>query len=239
MRLYISSGSHVDDVEDRIAEIIDHLGSPDVVFGEGGEASLVEQLITIVYLFPRAPLIALAAAIQIFLILYILGTIVSILTRGVKGQDTDIMQQIASKYDAEICEIDSIHTARPVYDRPILWGIANWIPIIGLTIALSLDTHLLIVTATLITIAYLLLHTMLYLVNEQREDRMAETIQSRAKDVESACVVLGEAHHAGVGKRLIQSDRIDVLNLIPDNPDLMTLFNIYIWDFIDSVRDKI
>ncbi|TKX79917.1 hypothetical protein [Halorubrum sp. SD626R] len=239
MRLYISSGAHVDEVDERIVEITDHLEAPDMVFGEGGEASLIKQSITIAYLFPRAPLIALAAAIQVILILGFFGRIVSIVTGGTKGKDTEIMERIASKYNAKICEIDSIHTARPVYDRPILWGLANWIPTIGLIVALVLDAQPLSVVIVSLLIGYILLHTMLYLVNSKREEKMAETVQSRVENVETACVVLGESHHVGVGKRLIDSGKIDVLNPIPDDLGLLAKCNIYVWGVIDSARDRL
>ncbi|WP_139835108.1 hypothetical protein [Halorubrum ezzemoulense] len=68
---------------------------------------------------------------------------------------------------------------------------------------------------------------------------MAETVQSRVGNVETACVVLGESHHIGVGKKLIDSDRIDVLNPTPDDLGLLAKFNIYVWDFIDSARDRL
>lgn len=241
MRLYISSGTHIDEVEGRVAEITDQIGTPDVVFGEGGEASLLGQAITILYLLPRAPLIALAAVIQIFLILPVSGGIVSIVTGGTKGRDTDIMQQIAFEYGAEIYEVDPVHTARPVYDRPILWGLANWIPTITLPVALSQDIPFPTVTIRSIVwlsvIGYVLFYIMLCIVNAKRENGMAGTIRSRIEDVETACVVLGESHHAGVGERLVDSDGIDVLNPVPDDMEFFTRFNIYCWKFTDLVRN--
>jgi len=243
MRLYISSGTHIDEVEGRVSEIANQLEDPEVVFGEGGEASLIEQAITIAYLLPRAPLIALVAAFQVFFVLTLLGGIASVLTGGTKGRDTAIMQLIASKYDAKICEIDSVHTARPVYERPVLWGLVNWIPIIILPVAFSRVVPLPIVAirsvAWLAVIGFVLFYIMLCIVNVQREDGMAETIQSRTTNVETACVVLGETHHIGIGKRLVGSNSIDVLNPTPDDIGLFTRFNLYSWNLINFVRNRV
>lgn len=79
---------------------------------------------------------------------------------------------------------------------------------------------------------------MLYVVNEQREDAMAATIRSCVDDVDTSCVVLGEAHHVGVGKRLASHEGIDVLNPTPTNPDWTTRIGRHIWVFFDSIRDN-
>jgi len=241
MRLYISSGTHVGDVAERVAAINDKLEAPEVVFGEGGGVSLGGQARALAYLFPRAPLIALAAASQVFVILQLGGWVGSILTDGAKGRDLDIMQQIASEYDAEISEIDSVHTAQPVYDRPILWGLANWLPVVGLPgwFELSEPLSIAVIQAGLwlLLVGFVLFYIMLYMVNEQREDAMAELIRARAGDVDTACVVLGETHHVGVGKRLAGSDEVDVLNPTPADMGWLTRFNLYSWRLADRLRE--
>lgn len=61
MELYISSGSHLDDIESRIRKIEQALEEPDVVFAEGGEPiGNLEQLKLIMILLPRVPLFATA-----------------------------------------------------------------------------------------------------------------------------------------------------------------------------------
>jgi len=240
MRVYISSGTHVGDVADRVAEINDHLDTPEMVFGEGGGASLRGQARVLTYLFPRAPLIALAAALQVFVILPVGGWLGSILTRGSKGRDLDIMRQIASEYDAEISEIDPVHTAQPVYDRPILWGLPNWLPVVALPV-LFLQSNPVSIAAIqaiqwLALIGFILFYIMLAVVNTQREDAMASTIRSRTGDVDTACVVLGESHHIGVGKRLVNAEDVDVLNPTPAGMSWLTRFNLYSWKVVDRLR---
>lgn len=240
MRVYISSGTHVGNVADRVGEIKKQLESPEVVFGEGGGASQRGQARALVLLFPRAPLIALAAALQVFVFLPLGGWVWSALTGGSKGRDLDIMQQIASEYDAEISEIDPVPTAQPVHDRPLLWSVVNWLPAVGLPVLLVPSNPLQFAVAhsllRFVLIGYVLLFVVLYLVNERREDAMAAMIRKRASDVDTACVVLGEAHHAGVGKRLADTEGIDVLNPTPVDMGLLARFILYIWKLADRLR---
>jgi len=240
MQVYISSGTHVSGVEDRVAEISDQLEAPDIVFGEGGKATLLEQVQAIVYLFPRAPLVSAAAALQVFVIYPIGGWLASVVTKGRKGRDVTVMQQISSKYEAPICEIDTVHTAHPVYQRPIVWGVANWLPLFGLPAVFTQSSSLLIAAIQsvlwLTLIGYLLFYIMLYLANTKREDMMATTIRSHASDVETACIVLGETHHVGIGRRLSGSDKIDIINPTPANMGVLTRFNLYSWKLADRLR---
>lgn len=143
--------------------------------------------------------------------MYSSQSVLSVLTGGSKGRDLDIMQQTASEYDAEISEIDPAPTAQPVYDRALLWGTVNWLPAVGLPVLLIPSNPLQFAVAhslvRFVLIGYALLFVVLYLVNERREDAMAAMIRKRVSDVDTACVVLGEAHHAGVGNRL--ADTVD------------------------------
>lgn len=240
MRVYISSGTHIGDVADRVTEINDHLNTPEMVFGEGGGASLHGQARVLIYLFPRAPLIALAAALQVFVILPVGGWLWSILTRGSKGRDLDIMHQIASEYDAEISEIDPVHTAQPVYDRPLLWGMANWLPLVLLSGGFTMSEPLSIAAVKtgiwLSGIGFVLFYIMLSIVNKRREDAMAATICRYTGDVDTACVVLGESHHVGVGKRLVDAEEVNVLNPTPAEMSWLTRFNLYNWKLVDRLR---
>jgi hypothetical protein len=242
MRVYISSGTHVGDVAERVDAINDQLEAPEVVFGEGGEASLRGQARALAFLFPRAPLIALAATLQVFMFMPLGGLLGSVLTDGSKGRDLDIMQQIASEYDAEISEIDPVHTAQPVYDRPLLWGMANWLPVVILSGGFTLSEPPLITAVKtgiwLAGIGFVLFYIMLGVVNTQREDAMAATIRRRTGDVDTACVVLGESHHLGVGKRLVDGEDVNVLNPTPADMSWLTRFNLYSWKLIDWIRSR-
>ena len=242
MWVYISSGTHVGDVAERVDAINHQLEAPEVVFGEGGEASLRGQAHALAFLFPRAPLIALAATLQVFVFMPLGELLGSVLTDGSKGRDLDIMQQIASEYDAEISEIDPVHTAQPVYDRPLLWGMANWLPVVILSRGFALSEPLSISAVKtgiwLVGIGFVMFYIMLGVVNKRREDAMAVTIRRRNSDVDIACVVLGESHHVGVGRRLVDVKGVDILNPTPANMGWLTRFNLYSWKLIDRFRGE-
>lgn len=239
MQVFISSGTHIDEVRRRVDTINRHLESPDVVFGEAAEAIQTEQIREIAHLFPRAPLIALGAAIQVLLVYPIGGLILSIVSRGSKGRDKAVMQRIKTEHGAEIQEIDLVHPALPVYESPLEWAVVNWIPLVAVPLFASryysLFDTIHISTLVLLLPAFVLFLIMLYVVNFRREDAMASSILSRTDDVDSACIVLGEAHHWGVGERLISHEEIDVINPTPMNPDWSTKLGRYIWKLFDRI----
>ena len=156
MQVFISSGTHIDEVDRRVDAINQHLESPDVVFGEAGEATQTGQIREIAYLFPRAPLISLGAAFQVLLIYPVGGLILSMVSGGSKGRDKDIMQQIKNEHGAEIQEIDLLHPALPVYENPLRWAFFNWGSLVAVPLfasryyplfdALYISTLVLIVT---------------------------------------------------------------------------------------------
>jgi hypothetical protein len=152
------------------------------------------------------------------------------------------MQRIASEYDAEISEIDLVHTAQPVYDRPLLWGVANWLPAVSFPVLLLRTNPLQLAVAhsllRFVLIGYILLFIMLYVVNEQREDTMAAMIQRRTSNVDTACVVLGGTHHVGVGKRLANVEGVDIINPTPSDMGWLTRFNLYSWRLMDKIRNQ-
>lgn len=239
MQVFISSGTHIDEVDRRVDAINQHLESPDVVFSEAGEATQTGQIREIARLFPRAPLISLGAAFLVLLIYPIGGLILSVVSRGSKGRDKDIMQRIKNKHGAKIQEIDLVHPALPVYENPLQWAVLNWGSLVTVPLVASryysLFGTIYISTLTLLVITFVLFIIMLYLVNSRREDAMANSILSWTEDVDSACIVLGEAHHWGVGERLVSNEKIDVINPTPTNPDWSTKISRYIWKLLDRI----
>ena len=240
MEVFISSGTHIDEVSGRVNAINQHLESPGVVFGEAGEATLTEQIREIAHLFPRAPLISLGAAFLVLVAYPIGGLILSIVSGGSKGRDKDIMQRIKNEHGAEIQEIDLVHPALPIYENPLRWAFLNWGPLVAVPLFASRYYSLLgtiyISTLVLLMTTLVLFIIMLYFVNSRREDAMAGTIQSHTEDVDSACIVLGEGHHWGVGERLVSHEGIDVINPTPMNPDWSTKLGRYIWKLFDQIR---
>jgi hypothetical protein len=241
MQVYISSGSHIDEVTGRVEAINHHLDSPEIVFGEAGEATTTGQIRAIIDLFPKAPLIALGAGFLVLIAYPIGGLILSVFSRGSKGRDIDIMQRIKSQHGAEIREIDIVHPALPIHENPRWWAVLNWLPLIAVPVLASRVYPPLgaIYASVLVLLMFtlVLFLIMLYFVNTQREDAMADIIQSHVGDVDSACIILGEAHHWGVGERLVSHDGVDVINPTPTDPDLTTLLGRNLWGFFDSIRD--
>lgn len=239
MQVYISSGTHIDEVTERVDSINRHLDSPDIVFAEAGEATSTGQLRAIIGLFPRAPLISLGAAFLIFFAYPIGGFFLSLFSGGTKGRDKNIMNQIKNEHNAEIKEIDSAYTARPVYDNPWLWAILNWGPLLFVPLLASQRyskfSTIYFSILILLMITLLLFMLMLYLVNSRRETEMAEVVKSHVEDVNTACIVIGEAHHWGVGERLLSHDDISVINPTPLDPDYTTLFGRKIWKLFDKI----
>lgn len=216
MDVYISSGKHIDNVSKRVAMINQHLDSPDVVFAEGGKSDTVKILRRIGRMAPVAPLIALVAFIHLIIVMRFFGWVVAIVTRGKFGQDREIMRRIAYQHGTNIQEIDTFDSATPVYENSTLFGILNWGSIIYIPIVIwssfpsfggtVLSGLLLLLSGVVLLLA------MLYLVNQDREERMVTEILSEADTVESACIVIGKGHHPGVEKQLVSHNGIYVIN---------------------------
>jgi len=215
MRVYISSGSHITRVEKRVDVINQHLDSPEIVFAEGAESDTRKILKRTGRPLPIAPLITVAAFVHIFIYIRFFARIMAIVTCGKIGPDKDVMRTVADHPETTIQEIDTFYSAMPVHEHP-KWGIINW----GALILVStmawwfFDTLFGVILAVVIVliIGFVLLKLMLNEINENREDRMVTEILSEADTVESACIVIGEDHHPGVGKRLQSYNDIDVIN---------------------------
>lgn len=239
MRVYFSSGTHVDDISGRINKINQEIESPDIVFGEGAGSSPVAQLKNIGKIALLTPLIGIIAFTQIFIILKLRGRLLSKATDGNKGSDKEIMEKIADQYGARKREIDTVSPATPIYQSPVKWIIVNW-GILASIIAVAwwsdYSMNLILGSVGVILMSgYILLHTLLYLVNRKRENAMAHEIESKSNDVDAACIVLGEVHHFGVGTRLSAQDGIDVINPSPSNPDWSTRLVRQVWKILDSI----
>lgn len=225
MKVYISSGKHIDNVSKRVDAINQHLDSPDVVFGEGGESDMVEMLRHISRVAPVAPLIALVAFIHLFIIMRLFGEIVAIVTRGKLGQDREIMRRVADQHGATIQEIDTFYSATPIHTYPILFGTLNWGAIILIPVGVwrffpSFEGVVLLGLLLLLS-GGLLLFAMLYQINEDRENRMVAEILSEADTLESACIVIGKGHRSGIEKQLVSHNEIKVIN--PTQTNINTL----------------
>jgi hypothetical protein len=215
MRVYISSGKHVGQVSKRVNTINQHLESPDVVFTESGDVGIVDEFKSIARTVPVAPLIAFASVLHLFICIRLFGWVAAVVTQGRLGKDRIITQRIAGQHEATIREIDTFYSATPIFQNPILWGIANWgVLVLAPTILwiFSIPFRKIILTGILLLSGFILLSAMLDVVNEDREKRMVTEILSEADITDSACVVIGKNHHSGVGKRLISHKDIDVIN---------------------------
>ena len=221
MQVYISSGKHIDNVTKRVDAINQHLDSPEVVFGEGGESDTIETLRRTVRIAPVAPLIAFVAFIHLFIVMRFIGGIVAIASRGEFGQDRVIMRKVADQHGATIQEIDTFYSAAPIDEHPISFGLLNWgtiilIPTIFWRLFPSIG-GVLLSGLLLLLIGVILLFAMLYQINEEREKRMVDEILSEANTVDSACIVIGKGQHQGVETGLESHDEVEVINRTQTN----------------------
>ncbi|WP_200532219.1 hypothetical protein [Halorubrum sp. LN27] len=126
MEVWISSGTHVDSIAERENEIKKQFASPDIIFGEGAEKSTAqEQLESILKITPIAPLLAAAVTFHIYISVELRGWIKSKISDGKSGRDTEIIQNIVSRYNIEWHEIDNEPLGKYIYTNSITWGILN------------------------------------------------------------------------------------------------------------------
>lgn len=227
MEVWISSGMHVDSIVEREKRIDEKFDNPDVVFAEGAEKSTGRnQFISILKIIPNAPLLAAAVVVQIYLVVEAYGMIMSIVTDGKRGRDVDIVRNLTSRHDIERREIDNEPLSQYVHNYPITWGIANWGSLLVIT-ALWWPSPItawkvILYGAILLLAGYLMLVILLAVANHAREETMARVISDESRKHDQAVVVLGEAHHQGVGRRLLEDSDINVLNPEPENLDWRT-----------------
>lgn len=236
MDIWISSGTHVDDIAERVERIEERLGDPDVVFAEGSEKSTErDQLVSILRIIPYAPLLAIAVISQIYVNVELRGEIKSRITDGESGRDVDIVRSLTSRHDIEPREIDKEPLGQHV-NQPIVWGIVNWGALLAITYfgwsslpavrnVIQSSTELLAVGDIVfigflaIAVGYFFLLVLLAVANYPREEAMAEVISDESGKYDRAVVVLGEGHHPGVGSRLTDEPGINVINPEPKDLD--------------------
>lgn len=235
MELYISSGSHLDDIESRIRKIEQALEEPDVVFAEGGEPiGNLEQLKLIIILFPRVPLFATAIFSYIYILLGVFGWLISNITGGEKGSDKEIARKIASRYDIEIEEVDQAPLYQPVYDYPVTWFVFSWGAVIVAAYLFFPGFHIGIEVIgfifVLLLVGYIHIAIMIIQSNKSREKVMTEIVTSESDSYDSACLIIGEGHHPGVGSKLETVSSVNVINPYPKNMNVLARIVLNILD---------
>lgn len=237
MDIWISSGTHVDNIAEREERIEKQFDSPDVVFAEGAEKSTErEQLRSILEIIPSAPLLAAAVIVHIYITVEIHGKIRSKVSGGKSGRDVEIVRNLTSHHNIEWHEIDNEPLGKYIHTNATIWGILNWGSLFGIS-ALMWPSPLTVWNAiqygsVLLMTGYILLIGLLAVANHAREEEMTEVITDESGKHDRAVVVLGEAHHHGVGKRLTDEPELNVLNPKPDDLDwgtrvVLQLFNKY------------
>lgn len=222
MDIWISSGTHVDTIAEREKQIEEQLGDPDVVFAEGAGKSIErDQLASILKITPCAPLLAVAVIVHIYISIEIRGKIKSVVTNGESGRDVEIVHNLTSRHNIERKEIDNEPLEQYIYNHPIVWGIVNWGPLLGITYfgwSSPLTVwNVILYGGGLLAVGYILLIALLVVANYAREETMAEVISDESRNYDRAVVVLGEGHHPGVGSRLTDEPGLNVINPEPRN----------------------
>ncbi|TKX67461.1 MULTISPECIES: hypothetical protein [Halorubrum] len=135
-----------------------------------------------------------------------------------------MVEDLTSRHDIEWCEIDNEPLGEYIYSRVIFWGIVNWASLFGITIFMWPSTptlwNAIQYSAVLLLTGYILLISLLAVANYAREETTAEVIGSYSRKYDQAVVVIGEAHHLGVGRRLTEKSELNVMNPEPVNLDL-------------------
>lgn len=237
MEVWISSGTHVDSIAEREEQIEEQFENLDVIFGEGAEKSTGnEQIKSILAIAPIAPLIAAAVISHIYISIGLRGRIKSRTSNGNTGRDREIIRNIASRHDIDWHEIDNEPLGKYIYANAVIWGILNWGSLLGITVftwpsPLTVWNTVIYVSMLLLA-GFLLFIGLLAIANHAREEAMSEVIINQSEKHDRAVVILGEAHHPGVGKRLRNEPEVGVINPAPENLDwgtrvMLQIFNTY------------
>jgi hypothetical protein len=242
MDVWISSGTHVDSIFEREERINEQFESPDVIFAEGAEKIPDrEQLVSILGIAPVAPLIAAAVIFHIYISVEARGIIKLKITGGESGRDVKIVQNLTSRHDIEWHEIDNERLGQYIRTDAISWGIINWGSLLGITILvwpspLSLWNTIKYGTVLLLA-GYILFIGLLAVANHAREETMTNVITNKSKKYDQAIVVLGEAHHPGIGRRLSDESKLNVLNPEPEGLDWGTRVILRIFERYDRIKE--
>lgn len=243
MDVWISSGTHVDDIAEREDRIEEQFGKPDVVFAEGAEKSTDrEQLISILRIIPYAPVLAAAVIVHIYVTIELHGKIKSIVTDGENGRDVDIVRNLTSRHGIDRREIDNEPLGQYIHNHPLIWGIANWGALLGVTYSRwpsPLTVWNVIQYGTgLLLVGYILLFVLLAVANYAREETMTEVISNDSGKHDRAVVILGEAHHPGVGERLADESGLNVINPEPEDLRWQTRVILPVFRKYDQLKGR-
>lgn len=219
MRVYIDSGAHVDsNLMERIREIERALERPELIFYEGDSSAFnTEAVRHILGVSLIAPLIGIAAIIQVYLVTELLGKIYSILGGESRGRDSELVQELKKRHNIESQEVDQglfpfIYT----YRGPL--ASFNW-ALLTIIYFVRWPVHPLVLVLVL---GYLLLLVVLGIANPSRNRHMADAISEASSKYDNVCLVTGEAHHKQVGQLLEERDGIEVVNPTPVNYQFST-----------------
>lgn len=241
MNVWISSGTHVDNIAERKSQIKNQLVDPEIIFAEGAEKSTNrEQLKSILVIIPVAPLLAAAIAVHIYIAIEIQGKLRSAITGGESGRDVELMRYLSEHYDIEWREIDKEPLGQYVQDHPIVWGITNWGSLFAVTILLlpfqPTVWNIIKYISFLLLIGYIFLICLLAIANYAREETMAQIIANESSKYDRSVVILGEAHHPGVGRRLSRKPRVNIVNPDPKDLDWATQVILRIFSAYDRIK---
>lgn len=241
MRLYIASGTHVDNnIEDRICSIEANIGAPNVVFYEGDRSNFSKPAIrNNLSILPVAPPFAAAVWIQIYLFVEIFGRIVSTIGGNSSGRDQDVVDKLKEKYDIDTIEVD-MDLTKFVHENWLLFGGMNWI--IGALIVVyffpfqPFSVELTKALLYILLAGYMILIAFLGVVHKPRNRHFANVIIEHSGEYNKASLVTGGAHHAAVGLILHNETEIDVMNPVPENPSIFTRWSLAVLKNIQNVK---
>lgn len=242
MDVWISSGTHVDSIAEREERIEERFESPDIVFAEGTEKSTErDQIISILRIIPIVPLLAAAVIVHIYILIEIRGRINSKISGGDTGRDVEIVRTLTSRHNIESHEIDNEPLGKYIHNNNLKWGILDWGTLFGITVLLwpsplTVWNTIQYVVVLLLT-GFIFFIALLGVANHAREEKMAQEITNMIeKKYDRAVVVLGEAHHPGVGRRLRNESEFNVLNPKPEDLDWRTRIILRIFEQYDRLK---
>lgn len=244
MRLYIASGTHVDaDLTKRAQNIEENLGIPEHIYFEGDSSAYdADAFRTLLVLYLISPLIAIAATIQVYIFVELLGRIVSELGGKSKGRDREVVDTLKSKYNIGSSDID-LKISEIIIDRKysiilLNWGLIALIFWINQPINISIRQFIELFEQIAV-IGYIIFLIFLGLVQPVRDRHFAQKIREGHMNYENVCGIMGEAHHVGVSRILSENEGVQVINPEPKNPGLTTRSALFIFNFIDRVARRI
>ena len=205
MRLYINSGTHsFTNVDSRVAEFENAVSEPGVVFIEDSDSPLIiSELATT---FVLAPLLVGIMIIWVFGILPVI--------RPIFGDDREVENKIAQKYDAELVSVD-ISKLDLIQERWLMWSLANWLLIVTTPIY-HIDYFINLLTLFVIQGVAMFL-AFLAGVHHIRNMYIAENIAENADNCSEAVFVTGRKHHEPVAELLDDHEQVRVVNPTVDS----------------------